>query len=106
MGVVRKREAARRDLVAHFVYLAEEAGLDTADGFLKSAESTFTDLSLQPYSGTLVVSSLPELQGIRRWRVRDFENWLIFYLPTQNGVSIIRVLHATQDWWSLLSVTD
>ncbi len=106
MGVVRKREATRRDLVAHFVYLAEEAGLDTADRFLKNAESTFVDLSLRPYSGTLVASALPELQGIRRWRVRDFESWLIFYLPTQDGVSIVRVLYATQDWWSLLSVTD
>jgi toxin ParE1/3/4 len=31
MPVVRQREAARRDLVEHFVYLAENAGLHVAD---------------------------------------------------------------------------
>ena len=41
MPIVRQREAARRDLVEHFVYLAENAGLDTADRFLSNAEATF-----------------------------------------------------------------
>ena len=31
---------------------------------------------------------------------------LIFYMPPQNGVSIVRVLHAAQDWWSLLGIDD
>ena len=44
MPVVSKREAARRDLVEHFVYLAENAGLDVADRFLTNAESSFADL--------------------------------------------------------------
>jgi hypothetical protein len=30
MPTVIQREVARRDLVEHFVYLAEEAGLDVA----------------------------------------------------------------------------
>ena len=34
MPTVTKREAARRDLVEHFVYLAENAGLDVAERFL------------------------------------------------------------------------
>ena len=41
MPIVRQREAARRDLVEHFVYLAENAGLDVADRFLSNAEATF-----------------------------------------------------------------
>ncbi len=46
----------------------------------------------------------PELAGLRKWRVREFENYLIFYLPRTDGVSILRVLHAARDWWSLLGV--
>ena len=38
---VHQREAARRDLVEHFVYLAESASLDTAERFLVQAETSF-----------------------------------------------------------------
>lgn len=48
MPKVHQREAARRDLVEHFVYLAENAGLDTAERVLVNAEASFKDLSLQP----------------------------------------------------------
>lgn len=45
-----------------------------------------------------------ELVGLRKWQVKDFEKSLIFYLPRHNGVSIVRVLHAAQDWWALLGI--
>ncbi|MGD1103948.1 MAG: hypothetical protein ABSA59_18005 [Terriglobia bacterium] len=38
MGQVHKHAAAKRDLVEHFVYLAENAGLETADRFLLQAD--------------------------------------------------------------------
>ena len=44
MPTVTRREAARRDLVEHLVYLAEEAGLDVAERFLTNAEASFNDL--------------------------------------------------------------
>jgi toxin ParE1/3/4 len=36
MALVTQREAAMRDLVEHFVYLAENAGLNLAERFLIS----------------------------------------------------------------------
>lgn len=45
-----------------------------------------------------------ELDGLRKWLVKDFDNVLIFYLPYPNGVLIVRVLHAAYDWWSLLGI--
>ena|ERR1700693_2152837 len=41
MPRVYKRPAARRDLVEHYVYLAENAGEETADRFLRQADVTF-----------------------------------------------------------------
>jgi toxin ParE1/3/4 len=46
----------------------------------------------------------PKLAGLRKWVVSGFENVLIFYLPCPGGVSIVRVLHAAQDWWRLLGI--
>ena len=56
--------------------------------------------------GAGFILSVVELAGVRKWRVRDFDNHLIFYLPRQDGVAIVRVLHAAQDWWSLLGIGD
>jgi len=36
--------------------------------------------------------------------VSEFDKYLIFYLPRPDGVSLVRVLHAAQDWWDLLGV--
>jgi toxin ParE1/3/4 len=46
----------------------------------------------------------PLLAGLRKWPVKDFESYLIFYLPRSDGVSIVRVLHGARAWWSLLGI--
>lgn len=101
---VRQREAARRDLVEHFVYLAENASLDTAERFLSNAEASFNDLARQPAMGAPLKLKHPDLAGMRKWRVKDFDNHLVFYLPNIDGVTVVRVLHAAGDWWSLLDI--
>jgi toxin ParE1/3/4 len=104
MGNVYQREAAKRDLIEHFVYLAENAGLEAAERFFKNAEASFNDLSIQPAIGAPLTLLRAELAGIRKWSVKEFDNHLIFYLPRPDGVSIVRVLHAAQDWWGLLGM--
>ena len=104
MPTVRQRAAARRDLVEHFIYLAENAGLETAERFLANAEATFNNLACQPMIGTPLASQHSALAGLRKLRVKDFENHLIFYLPRSGGVSIVRVLYAARDWWRLLGI--
>ena len=78
MPKVHQREAARRDLVEHFVYLAENAALDAAERFLANAEISFNDLSRQPLMGAPPSIKHPELAGMRKWRVKDFDNHIIF----------------------------
>jgi toxin ParE1/3/4 len=51
MAQVRKQASAKLDLVDHFVYLAENASLDTAERFLSCAESSFNDLATHPEMG-------------------------------------------------------
>ena len=104
MPKVYQRAAARRDLVEHFVYLAENAGLETAERFLTNAEASFDDLSGQPLMGAPLTLQNPALTGIRKWRVNAFGSHLIFYLPRLEGVSIVRLLHGARDWWSLLEI--
>lgn len=104
MRRVYRRAAARRDLVEHYVYLAGQAGEDTAERFLAQAEQTFIDLAENREIGTSLTLRNPQLAGLRKWRVKDFEAFLIFYFPRADGVSIVRVLHAAQNWWGRLGV--
>jgi hypothetical protein len=54
--------------------------------------------------GTALSLYDPKLAELRKWRVNGFEKFLIFYLSRPGGVSIVRVLHAAQDWWGLLGM--
>ena len=99
-----KRAAARQDLVDHYVYLVGNAGEEVADRFLARAEQSFADLVAHPEMGAPLVLRRPELAGLRKWRVRNFEDVLIFYRPRPEGVSIVRVLHGAMDWWRLLGL--
>jgi toxin ParE1/3/4 len=104
MAKVFKRPAARRDLIEHYVRIATHSGLDAADRFLARAEESFADLLGQPRMGAPLDSARPELAGSRMWHVKDFPKYLIFYLPHSRGITIVRVLHASQDWWGLLDI--
>ena len=104
MPKIYQRAAARRDLVEHFVYLAENADLETAERFLGQTEASFNVLAEQPLIGAPLSLYDPALAGMRKWPVRDFQNDLIFYLPHPNGLSVVRVLHAARDWWGLLGI--
>ena len=106
IGIRGQREAARRDLVEHFVYLADSSGLATAECFLTRAEASFNVLAGQPLIGAPLSLRHPDLAGMRKWRVKDFDNHLIFYLPRHDGVAIVRVLQAAQDWRSLLGIEN
>jgi toxin ParE1/3/4 len=106
MPTVHIRAAARQDLVERYGYLVENASLNIAERFLANTEASFTMLSEQPQMGSPLTLRHPELMGVRKWRVKEFDNILIFYLPRHDGVSIVRILHAAQDWWELLGMKN
>jgi len=74
MALVLKRPAARRDVIDHFVYLEEHAGLKIADRFLTAADKTFEMIALHPQSGA------PQKTN---------------HLP--GGIDVVRVIHAARD---------
>ena len=98
MPRIIRRPVALRDLTRHFAYLTEHAGQATAERFLQAAERTFGDLATTPLLGTPDKVRQGRFAGVRLWRVRGFESYLIFYRPLPDGVQIERVIHASQDY--------
>ena len=86
MATVYKRASAKRDLVEDFVYLAEHAGIETAERFLLSADESFSEIARHPGMGKGL-----KLTDLRKWRVNGFEKFLIFYLPRANGVCYMAI---------------
>lgn len=71
---------------------------------MSNAEASFNALARQPGMGAPLMLTHPDLAGMRKWAVKGFGNYLIFYMPRANGVSVVRVLHGTRDWWGLLGI--
>lgn len=65
--------------------------------FLDAAGATFRELARKPDLGALGEFRSPYLAGIRRWRVKGFKNYLIFYRQREDGIEVIRVLHGARD---------
>ena len=98
MARVLKREAAKRDLIAQWVWYAETASIDVADRFLAATESTLNLIATQPESGSPVFVQEIVLRGMRRVSVSGgFEKILLFYFPLEDGIDLVRVVHGSRD---------
>ena len=69
MARVLKRAAAKRDLIAQWVWYAEDASIEVADRFLQAVDETLGLLATQPESGSPFFVRKPQLQGMRRFPV-------------------------------------
>lgn len=94
---VSQRPRAHLDLLEQFVYVGEQSGVELAERYVAAVDATCLQLSDHPLIGVLYDSGIAELQGLRRFPEKDFGNYLIFYLPHQNGIDVIRFLHAARD---------
>jgi toxin ParE1/3/4 len=101
MARVLRRPAARQDFIAHYVYLAEHAGVETAQRFRRAVEATFTALARMPGIGSPHKVE-GRHAGVRLWRVRGFREYLIAYQLHAESIAIERLIHAKQDYQRVL----
>lgn len=65
--------------------------------FYEAVWESFERLGQMPGIGALRESNNPRLRGLRSWIIKGFENYLIFYLPIDRGIDVVRVLHGARD---------
>ena len=93
---VLKHSAAKRDVIDLFDHISLD-NENSARRFLSAAESSFRDLAQNPEMGEACEYRGARGKGLRRWRVKGFENYLIFYRPFSDRLEIVRVLHGARD---------
>ena len=101
MGRPIVRPAAKRDLIRHFAYIGQNSSLAVARRFLAAARLTFDDLAQTPGMGA--ARRVGRFSNLRMWRIRDFEKYMIFYEASGQGVEILRIIHAAQDYNRILN---
>jgi len=97
------RPLAWREINTQLDYLEEQAGLETAERFLDQLISSFEALADMPRIGVLCGFHKLATRRLRRWPVKGFENWLIFYRARRDGVEIVHVMHGARDIETLLN---
>lgn len=91
MRRVVRRPKARFDLLAMFNYIADNAGEGRAEQYLRRVNDALSYLAQHPLMGR----ARPEVEeGIRSF---PFEAYVIFYLPLEDGVELVRVIHSALD---------
>ena len=98
LPVIRLR-AAREDIVEISIYLMEQ-NQDAAERFLTMLQETLAALSEMPEMG--IIYKLTDKIELRRFRVRQFENYLIFYQALDDRLELVRVIYGTRDIPNLL----
>lgn len=84
-------DSARTDLLEAWLFIAEE-NIAAADGLIEAIHHEAQTLSLQPLMGRLR-SELAE--GVRSWPTST--RYILFYVPADDGVTVLRVLHHARD---------
>lgn len=88
----------RRDLLDIYRNLGETLGNPKAEQFQSNTIQTFFDLAQMPNIGVPRKFGRNPQKDLRMWRVRDFEEYLIFYFVEPDFVQVERVVHAKRDY--------
>ena len=87
---------ASQDLDDIYNFIAKNNS-DIALRFFDAARQTFSQLAKNPGIGAIYEVSKPELKGLRKWRVKQFDKYIVFYRYSDELVEVIRIIYAGRD---------
>ena len=90
-------EGVFEELVNLSAYLAADSD-ENAQSFLNACDATFKFLAINRHAGSPREFESAGLSNVRMWRVKGFEKYLIFYVPTEIGIRILHILHSSTDY--------
>ena len=90
MPRVTRRPLAEADVLEIWDYIADD-GIAAADHWVDRLDKQFQVLAMQPMMGR----ARDELEpGVRSF---PFGRYVVFYLPLDGGIDVVRVLHGARD---------
>ncbi len=94
---VTRTPQSEEDAYDTYRYMALDS-IDVAEAYLDALFDTFDKLLEYSKMGAVVEEAKGELHGLRLVPVSSkFRKHLVFYLPTEEGIHIVRILHSSRD---------
>ena len=90
MARVTRRPLAAADILEIWDHIAEDS-LDQADRWIDKLDEKFGILATQPLMGRAREELAADLRSF------PFGRYVIFYMPVQDGIDVVRVLHSARD---------
>lgn len=100
--LIRVSTKANQDLEDLFQYLVRQ-NENIALKFFDSSRETIALLAKMPNIGKSCQIANPKFKGLRQYRVKDFNKFLIFYFYTDDLLIIVRVLQGNRDIETILN---
>lgn len=97
------REAAEDDILRQIERYATQGLPKIAGRFRDAMHAAFDKLETMPEAGPLHPMTNSALVGLRRWPVKGFDEYWIYYLVRSDTLDIVRVLHSKRDVVRILS---
>ncbi len=90
MPQVRRRPLAEIDILEIWDFIADDS-LAAADRWVDQLDKQFRVLATQPMMGRARDELVP---GVRSF---PFGRYVVFYMPLDDGIDVVRVLHGARD---------
>jgi toxin ParE1/3/4 len=87
---------ANQDLDDCFAYISQD-NPEMALQFFDSTRITIAQIARMPGIGSIFTTNDNRLRELRKWSVKDFRKYLIFYIDREDVVEIVRILYATRE---------
>lgn len=96
MSQLRSRPGVEDDIYEIAAYLLDH-GEDAARRFVDVVQETLKSLAASPGIGSPKNFTDPALNGVRSWWIPGFRNHLIYYIPIDDGIDVLAVMHGARD---------
>ena len=90
------REQADKD-VDQIVEAIADDNLSAAMQFQDRVRETYDRIATWPQIGARIRAREEALRDMRYYPIRGYRNYLVFYLPLEDGAEIVHVIHGARD---------
>jgi toxin ParE1/3/4 len=96
---------ASQDFDDIYTYISQN-NPDAALRFFDAARETFAKIATTPSLGRVYTTQNQNLTGLRKWGIKGFKNYIIFYLIREDILIIVRIIHGARDFPALLDSAE
>src|SRR5258705_6671396 len=90
------RPMAKAAIEAIAVRIAQD-NLSASIRFTERVQETLNRVLFWPLCGAELRIRIAKLRGLRSYPIRGYRNYIVYYLPRQDGIDVVHVIHGARN---------